>query len=271
MYPDDIHLFGVDVSIWNTTLIAAVTIGYPILVASLRIQGSGPRPRLLPLRWLVTVYFSAIGAQLFAYIFDTYTSVWPPNSVGWLRYYFDPLFGSKTLYGAIAFLPLTVALVTKPWRDLDYVRALDGWTPAMFTVLGTCRIGCLLQGCCYGTRSDTFGIAFPATGTAFWSQVTHGMITKDAASTLPIVPTQAISAIALFAMAAWTFLRIRRGNRSIFPDAIALYSLFRLVIEFVRDDISRNFYGPLSTSQWLAVAVLMSWAAIQLHHKSRGI
>lgn len=256
MYPHDIHVFGSAVAIWNVVLLLAIAAGYPVLVAALRLRRGARLPRLLPIRWLATAYVSALGAQLFAYAFDTYTTLLPPITVGWVRYYFDPLFAAKTLYGAIVFLPLSVLVVSVPWRDLEFGEALDCWTPSMFAVLGLCRVGCFLQGCCYGIRSDLFGVSFPAKGTIFYEQLRAGLVDENATATLPVIPTQLLSAVILFALCAWSFRELRSGRRSIYPAAIVLYSLFRFLVEFMRDDVARNSWGPLSTSQWIALVVI---------------
>ena len=256
MYPHDVRLFGADIAIWNVALLVAVIAGYPLLIAAFRLRRRGPLPRLLPLRWLATVYVSALGAQLFAYAFDTHTTLLPPPTVSWLRYYFDPLFAAKTLYGAIVFLPLTALLISVPWRDLAFGEALDCWTPAMFAVLGICRVGCFLQGCCYGMRSDRFGLSFPPLGEIFYSQVQAGLIDEHAAATLPVVPTQALEAFFLFALCAWSSRELSRGGQSIFPIGIVLYSVFRFLVELLRDDVARNSFGPFSTSQWIALVMI---------------
>jgi prolipoprotein diacylglyceryltransferase len=247
MYPDDVHILGAQVAIWNVCFIAAIILGYPVLLFALRIRGRDSLPRLLVIRWLVTVYVSAIAAQFFAYVFDTYT-----------------LFSSKTLYGAILALPLTALVVSVPWRDLGYEEALDCWTPPMFIVLAISRVGCFLQGCCYGIRSEFFGITFPPHGTIYYEQLNLGLLEQHAAQTLPVVPTQAISAVALFVMAGWSFWRLKRGDRAIFPSSIAVYSLFRFLIEFARDDVTRNALGPFSTSQWIALVLLAVYGAWRL-------
>jgi phosphatidylglycerol:prolipoprotein diacylglycerol transferase len=270
MYPDDVHLLGFDLAIWNLTFLLAVIVGYPVVVASIRARRPGSLPRLLPLRWIVTVYVSAIGAQLFAYLFDLNTSALPPPSVGWARYYFDPLFGPKTLYGAIVFLPVTLVAVAFPWRDLGYAEALDAWTPPMFVVLGLARVGCFLQGCCYGVRSDLFGISFPAGSPLYYQQLNAKLI-ADGEATLPVVPAQALSALALFALAIWSFRDLRRGETHLFALAVAMYSTFRFFLEFARDDPDRNFLGALSTSQWIALlAIAVTGAAMAWRRSVRA-
>lgn len=258
MYPHDLHLAGWSISIWNATFLLAVVVGYPLLRATMKMCRVAPLPRLLLLRWMFTVYVCVLGAQLFAYAFDLHTSFLPPPTVGWARYYLDPLFGPKTLYGAIVMLPLSALAVSIPWGDLRYGRALDCWTPTLFAVLGISRLGCFLQGCCYGVRSHWFGMPFPPEAPAYYAQLREQLI--DAGSwTLPVVPTQLIEATALFAFAAASWVALRRGATTIFPAGVAAYSALRFVLEFVRADPDRNVWGPLSTSQWIALIILAGY------------
>ena len=258
MYPHALECFGVSLDIWNVTFLVAVLAGYPVLIRAIHLRRPGPLPRWLPTRWLIIVYLSALAAQLFAYLFDLHTSLLPPSDVSWARYYLDPLFGSKTLYGVIVFLPLSILAVSLPWRDLGYTEALDCWTPPLFAVLGLCRIGCFLQGCCYGRVSPTFGISFPPYGALYYRQLDQHLISPDS-PTLPVLPTQLIEAGVLFALCAWSLALLRRGRTGIFPLGVLAYSLLRFVIELLRDDPDRNFLGPLSSSQWIAVTLLASY------------
>jgi phosphatidylglycerol:prolipoprotein diacylglycerol transferase len=260
MYPHDVHLFGADLGVWNLALVLGILLGYPVLRLACRYRQGEPLPRLLLVRWGVTAYLSALGAQLFGYLFDLNTTILPPPSVGWGRYYLDPLFGAKVLYGAVLFLPLVVLPVSTPWRDLDYGAALDSWTPPMFAVLGVARIGCFLQGCCYGVPSTFFGLSMPPGGSLYYRQLEAGWIASDS-RTLPVVPTQAIEALVLFLLCGLSLRALNAGRRQIFPHGVAAYSVLRFAIEFVRDDPVRNVFGPFSTSQWIALGLLGAYAA----------
>jgi prolipoprotein diacylglyceryltransferase len=254
MLPLRLAVGGRQIEIWDVAFLVGVAIGFLVLRATF--EG---RPRGLALRYLVTAYVAAVGAQLFAYLFDANTTVLPPPGVHPLAYYLNPLAGPKTLYGAIAFLPLGVALVASRGAGLPYGDALRRWTPATMTVLGVSRVGCLLQGCCYGIRSDRFGIPFAPRSPAHGHQVMEGLVARDRWS-LPVIPTQALEAVALFAIAAWSLRRIRRNEGHVFEGAVVAYSLFRIAVEFVRDDPGRNALGPLSTSQWIGIAMLAAAA-----------
>jgi phosphatidylglycerol:prolipoprotein diacylglycerol transferase len=269
MYPHAPRLFGLDLGAWNAMFLVAVLAGYPLLRGALRLRHGGALPRLLPLRWAITVYVSALGAQLFAYLFDLNTSVLPQGA-GWLRYYFDPLYGPKTLYGAILALPLGAVAITRPWGDLDYREALDAWTPPMFGVLALARVGCFLQGCCYGIVSEHFGMRFPPHGSLYYRQLSAGLIHADA-PTLPVVPTQLLEAGALLALCIWAWRRLAAGRFDIFLTGVAIYSAVRFMLELLRDDPDRNFLGALATSQWIAVLVLLAIGVWRLATRPRSV
>jgi hypothetical protein len=258
MYPQPVSVFGRAVEVWDLTFLVAVATGYPVLSRSLRATMPASRPRWLPLRWLALVYLAALSAQVFAYLVDAHAALRPPSSISPLRYYLDPFFRPKTLYGVILFLPVTAAVLCPPWRPAHYARALDAVTPALFAVLAICRIGCFLQGCCYGLPSRAFGVSFPPGSPASARQLGEGLILAGS-WTLPVVPTQLIETGGLGGLAVWTQRRLGGGG-TVFGVGVAAYSAFRFVLEFARDDPERNFLGPLSASQWVALALLAALA-----------
>lgn len=260
MYPHHFQLLGSSVSVWNLSFLSGVGVGYVVLRYSFSMPNAPARPSLLWLRWLVTVYVAVIGAQLFAYAFDLKTSLIPPRSVSWANYYLNPLFGPKTLYGAIVFLPPAVLVALAPWRQLGFGKALERWTPALMAVLATARTGCFLQGCCYGVGSKWFGLSFSEGSVVYYAQFHEGLVAAGSAS-LPVIPTQALSVVVLAGLGWWSMRALAAGRRRIFVDVVALYSAYRFLLEFVRDDPGRNFYGMLSTSQWIAFGILAAYLA----------
>lgn len=262
MHPAPVQVLGVSLAIWNLFLLIAIAIGYVVLRLAFRSSESSARPRWLFAMWLVTVYVGAVGAQLFAYAFDLNTSLLPPEGFSAARYYLDPLAGPKTLYGAVLTLPVSMLLFTRPWSWQRYGELLACWTPAMMATLAVTRVGCLLQGCCYGQRDDALGIVFPVGSPAYWHQVQEHLIAPGMLP-LPVIPTQLLEAIGLAALCAWGLRWLRRGRAHLFAHGVALYSALRILLEVVRDDPERNHLWTLSTSQWIAFAILgiyVAWA-----------
>ena len=113
---------------------------------------------------------------------------------------------------------------------------VDAVAPAIMLGEGFTRIGCFLNGCCFGAPTGSpFGLVFPPespAGATFLGQ--------------PIQPTQLYSSAAgflLFLFALWL------EKRRLKPGAVAailliIYSLFRFGIDFVRYyENSANLWG----------------------------
>ena len=266
MHPEPVTAFGYSVSVWNLCLLIGIVVGYAVLQLTFAAGPAGTaRPRWLFGCWIATVYVGALGAQWFSYTFDLNTSLVPAPGTSILRYYFDPLAGPKVLYGAVLTLPLTLLAFSR--RDFArYQMLLDRWTPAMLATLAVTRIGCFLQGCCYGRRDDMMGIVFPIGSPAYWHQIEEHVI-RPGSLPAPVIPTQLLEAVALVVLAFGAWSEIRRGRGFVFAYSVALYSIARIGLEFVRDDPERNLFGFLSTSQWIALAILALFATWRLAAK----
>jgi phosphatidylglycerol:prolipoprotein diacylglycerol transferase len=259
VHPHPIPILGWSIQPWNLLFLLAAAIGYAMIRHTTRLPGRAPRP-MLALRWLLVVYLAALAAQLFAYAVDTTTTFLPPGGVNPVRYYLDPLFGPKTLYGVLLFLPLTALPLVTPGTRAGYRQTLDDLTPAALVVLAGCRVGCVLQGCCYGVPSAIFGLRAPAAGPVYTRQLQQGLIAPGEPP-LPVVPTALLEAVGLAVLAVWALRAIRAGRSGVPVRALIAYSVLRFALEFLRDDPERNALGPLSTSQWIALAVVAGYGA----------
>jgi len=254
MFPEGLLLLGVRISAWNAAFGVALLVGLLVLRTTLRLY---PEFGGLFGRYLAIAYLSAISAKFFANAFDANGSLWPPPETGMADWWLNPLSGPKTLYGVIVLMPAIVGIATAGAR-VRLLRALDLCSPAMFSVLAVARVGCFLQGCCYGTPSSVFGVRFVIGSPAHAQQVLAGLI-QAGEQPVPVVPTQAIEAVFLV-LVAWVAFQRLKGNSAVFVPAVAAYSVFRFSIEFFRADAERGFAGPLATSQWIALAVMLASA-----------
>ena len=131
--------------------------------------------------------------------------------------------GGLAIYGGFGLsIPAGLWFVKKNglslWRTADFI------VPYVALAQSVGRVGCFLNGCCYGKATDSiFGVYFP------------GHIFK-------IHPTQLYSAAAL--MAIYGILRVvykmRKFDGQVFCSYLLLYSLFRFFIEFLR--VNPSFY-----------------------------
>ncbi len=121
--------------------------------------------------------------------------------------------------GGLAFLggllaALVVVLVYVSYRKLNIMKLLDALSPAAAIGYAIGRIGCFLNGCCYGIK--IFGVEQP---TQIYSSV---------------------SGFVIFAVLAYLYDR-KKYDGQIFLFALLLYSAYRFFIEFLR-------YSPIHIS-----------------------
>ncbi len=126
---------------------------------------------------------------------------------------------------------LPAALVVSVWffrrRQLAFYDYADVMAPAVALGAGITRIGCFLNGCCFGTVCP-----WPAIGVRFPDGSLPASVMHDAA----IHPVQLYASVAGFAIAIFLYwLQSRRP----FPGAVlfslcALMGLQRFLLEFIR-------------------------------------
>ena len=119
------------------------------------------------------------------------------------------------------------------------------------------RIGCYLNGCCWGKRSSSaWGVIFPRGSLPWRSQYDAHLIAR-AAEALPVHPTQLYESVACLLIALFLFFYARPRKKKegeVFALMLMLYAVARSVVEILRDDDRGVFLGGhLSTSQLLSI------------------
>jgi phosphatidylglycerol---prolipoprotein diacylglyceryl transferase len=140
------------------------------------------------------------------------------------------------LTGAIAAAVLYIQV-----RNLPLWRVSDVLAPSIALGYFFGRLGCLMNGCCYGRACNLpWAISFPYGHPTF----------PD-----PVHPTQlyeAVLSLGLYAALAWLF-RHKTFPGQVFASYLIGYSILRFNIEFFRGD-----YGDLLWAGWLTPAQLFS-------------
>ncbi len=175
--------------------------------------------------------------------------------------------GGLTYYGG-----LIGASVTAWWllrRDkFPFWKAADMGGFAVPIGLGFGRMGCLLAGCCFGSHTEgPLSLIFPGRSAAWEAQLKAGEITRSAATSLAVHPTQIYESAASIGIAAFCYLWLhgrKRYDGQVFAAFLALYALARFVIEFLRADDRGGGFG-LSTSQLIGIVLVA--VAYGIHRK----
>ena len=154
--------------------------------------------------------------------------------------------GGWVVYGGIIGGLFGMWLYCK-YKKYDVLAYLNALAPCVALAQGFGRIGCFLAGCCYGIETDLpIGVHFPA-----------GSLGPS--PDMSVLPTQLIMAIGDFIIFYLLYHNLFKGKH---PEKTAayyliLYSIGRFLIEFIRGDAQRGFIGPLSTSQFISIFILL--------------
>jgi phosphatidylglycerol:prolipoprotein diacylglycerol transferase len=161
---------------------------------------------------------------------------------------------------------LVLAIALGPWiADRIGVRFFayaDTVVPAAGLLLVGIRIGCFLEGCCYGIPSQVpWSVRFPASTEVYRWQVANGLIASTAARTCPVHPLQlyfALVGLWLFTLLSWRSRR-KRYDGEVFLFFLVSYFWSTWLLESLR-----ALPHELSRQLVLAGAVLSTAAALGL-------
>ncbi len=124
-------------------------------------------------------------------------------------------------------------------KHLDIPEILDIMAPGVAIAIGIGRIGCFLNGCCFGRVTNSFiGVRFPQRylPPVYWSHLKRGLIPSNALYSLPVIPTQLISTIDLLVIFGilWGIRNRVPFTGFLFSLFIGLYGLHRFIIDYFR-------------------------------------
>ncbi len=180
--------------------------------------------------------------------------------------------GGMVLYGTILFGIVTGYIVVK-LKKLSFWKLADIFAPGIALGIAIGRIGCFLNGCCWGKISYTFGLRFPSTNNppVYVDQVMRHLIKPGALYTLPVIPTQllhSLSALIVFAL----LVRLHKKNTlfdgEVFLSFVIYYSIGRFLVEFLRYYPPKKYIGPFTGSQAIAILIII-WALIEYEKRKK--
>jgi phosphatidylglycerol:prolipoprotein diacylglycerol transferase len=167
--------------------------------------------------------------------------------------------GGIVFYGSI--IGGTAAFFLYRYRRPFPLRPfLDVVAPSLAVGAMIGRLGCFLNGCCYGDRCDNlpWAIAFPRLSPPWMAHYNYQWIGPDAAWSLPVHPTQLYAAIdglvLLLLLSAYYPLRRRDGE--VMALLMVTYPITRFLVEFLRSD-EGVFFAGLTVSQNISVLLLL--------------
>ncbi len=175
----------------------------------------------------------------------------------------DPLDAFKFWNGGIVYYGgviggVTAFLLYRRFNPFPIRPYLDALAPSVMigTVFG--RLGCFLNGCCFGdVCHSALGVRFPSPTDPWASQVRNGLIPPSATFSLPVHPTQLYSSFdALVLLLLLTaFFPLRRRDGEVAGLLMIVYPITRFLTEFVRND-EGIFLAAMTISQTISVGIL---------------
>lgn len=138
------------------------------------------------------------------------------------------------------------------------------------------RIGCFLNGCCYGTRTSLpWGCSFPPGSPAHQEQ--YGSLAAMTSDwSFRVHPTQLYEAMALVGICLLLLFLRRKWHPFdgfTMPVYFILYSTWRFFVEFIRGDRNPVHFAPLTDQQVLCLAFIALgiglFLALRLRHNRR--
>ncbi len=162
-------------------------------------------------------------------------------------------------------------------KKLSFTKIGDTIAPSLPIGVAIGRIGCFLNGCCYGKVSEKFGIPFPSREfpPAYADQLRENLIKPGATESLPVIPTQlyaVLDNLIIFAILIVLSRRRKPFQGFLIWVFFGLYGIQRFIIDFFRHyEGAAKVFKVLSLSQITSICIVIAsiFALVILHREHK--
>ena len=196
---------------------------------------------------LIALVCGVAGARIFYFVqfYEQFRGEW------WRIIRIDQ--GGLVFYGGFLLALATVVIYTKI-QKLDTVRVLDTMAPSLAIGHAFGRIGCFLNGCCYGRMTESFwGVTAP-----------EGSQLAILTGGNPVHPVQLVEAGENFLLCLLYCWMLRHTKRGVISAVfLIVYGILRCINETLRGD--NVLYFHLTPAQWIGIIlspagiILLGW------------
>jgi len=241
-----------------------------LLVGTIFLIGYGIRKNYSAAAWLTVVaalmtLFIA-GIKLMGYPIHEWSSLITSSSG-------EPAY-SKFVPGGILFF--AIGLMFIKWFLKFKSSVLDSMILIIPWMLVVQRIGCFINGCCYGKPSDVpWAVSYPAGTSAFEHYASTGHIHGGELVSCGLHPAQLYMVFG--AMIAWFIIWKTRqvwkstGSRALF--GMMLLAIMRFVVEFFRETPAIKWYSQtflgINYLQWIILFLVLIFTATLIRKERR--
>ncbi|MDP8218238.1 MAG: prolipoprotein diacylglyceryl transferase [Candidatus Theseobacter exili] len=231
------------ISIYSYGCFMAIAFLLAIWLAVHRAKSCGANPQYILDLGLISLIFGIVGGRLFYVVLNIKYFLESPGQIAMIHK------GGLVFYGGLL-LALSGCWVYLKIKKESFLEYSDICTPSIVIGHAVGRIGCFLNGCCYGgPTSLPWGVTFP-----------EGSLPSAVFGVGHCIhPVQIYSATALLLM--YVFLSYMFKKRQYRGEILFLYLLIygfvRFLIEFGRADLPKTTLGWMSPTQAFAVIVFL--------------
>lgn len=174
--------------------------------------------------------------------------------------------GGLVWYGGVAGSAVAFLIFSRK-RNIQALRFSDIIAPSILLGLACGRVGCFLNGCCYGAvveegNSIPWAVEFPRGSVPYHRQLQLGQISENAGSSLPVHPTQlysSLNALLIFGLLS-AYFPFRRSDGAVVALGMLLYAPSRFFLEYLRSDELAVGGTGMSISQNVSLLVFAAGA-----------
>lgn len=252
MYPTLFHLGGLTVHSYGLLVALGLAIGIAI-IARYASKYEGLAPELIIDLALYCVIAAFIGARLLYVLGE------------WQYFLANPLEIIMVQHGGLVFfggflLGLAALILLAGRKRLPLLKIMDAAAPGLSLGYAIGRLGCFLNGCCFGLPTTLpWGVVFPA-----------GSLAAQYCPGEKLHPTQLYSSFLMtlvFLFIAWLYRR-KKFDGEIAGWWFILYALYRFIVEFFR--YSPFHWFGLTPMQWLVVPLFACGAWGLVYYRKRA-
>ena len=167
--------------------------------------------------------------------------------------------GGLVFYGGF-FLAVVTLLIWCRRQKVDFARMLDLCVPALLVGHAFGRVGCFLNGCCFGAPTSLpWGVVYPENSEPFLRYAGQALH-----------PVQLYEVAANLVLAAIFFPLVRKTGRGVVMSLYLIaYGLLRFLDEFFRGDHLDRPAG-LTPAQWIGLVLIPIGLAALFHFYRHG-
>jgi phosphatidylglycerol:prolipoprotein diacylglycerol transferase len=297
---------GTSISIHGYGLMLVIGFLLAVQLAKFLSRRAKIDPEIFVNAGLIALITGVIGARL-SHILENLGEYTDPSRTSWANFLdaVNVTSGGLTYYGGflLAF-PCTIAYGI--YKKVPLRTGMDIIAPCLMIGLGIGRVGCFLNGCCYGEQCNVaWGVKFPYYSNAYLEQVQRGQIVPDAqlygddrklmtpddlsahyknrpgyadqlmaterAKGIKVQPAELYSTFTALLLAALlvAYFSLPHVPGNVFALMCILEGASRFMLEMLRVE-PPILHSPLSLSMWIGVILVIAGAGLWFEFSRAG-